>query len=215
MIRINLLGVERQKSRTSASWFDASQRATFACCVIFGLTALGVSGWYVSLTREASRLEAEIVVAQLEATRLEAVLAEIARAEAHRTQLQQRVAIIEDLRRGQSVPVQLLDHVSRSLPEMLWLTSLDQKPDAVNIEGRTTTLISLADFVANLGTNALVTKPIDIVNSQVEVATTTGGPGVDVIKFSVKAPLAPRPVPDAGAPDAGAPGGAPPAAAAR
>jgi hypothetical protein len=28
------------------------------------------------------------------------------------------------------VPVQLLDHVSRSLPDMLWLTAMDQDDDA-------------------------------------------------------------------------------------
>jgi len=218
MIRINLLGVERQKVRTSVSWLDASQRTTFGCCLILGLTALGISGWYWSLTRDAARLDAEIAAAQQEAATLQTVLAEIKRGEEHRARLQQRVGIIEELRRGQSVPVQLLDHVSRSLPDMLWLTSLDQKPDAVNLEGRTSTLISLADFVANLGTNALVAKPIDIVNSQVEVASDSGS-GVDVIKFSVKAPLAQAPAAAPatadGAAGPAAAGGAAPAAAPR
>ena len=212
MIRINLLGVERQKARKSVSLPDAAQRTTFACCVIFGLTILGLCGWYWSLSREAGRLEATIATAQQELASLQPVLAEVKRAEEHREELQQRVAIIEELRRGQSVPVQLLDHVSRSLPEMLWLTSLDQKAGEVSIEGRTTTLISLADFVANLGTNRLVQKPIDIVNSQVETASSGTGAGVDLIRFSVKAPLVQAP--GAGTADAGtpAPGGAPPAA---
>jgi hypothetical protein len=132
-----------------------------------------------------------VSAAQAEVARLTTVLAEVKRAEDRRAQLQQRVAIIEDLRRGQSVPVQMLDHVSRSLPDALWLTSLEQKPDDVTIEGRTTTLISLADFVANLGTNRLVQKPIDIINSEVESATgkSAAGPGTELIKFSVKAPL--------------------------
>jgi len=203
MIRINLLGVERQKARTSESWLDGAQRTTAACCLIFGLTVLGICGWYWSLARESARLEAEIAAAQQEVAALQVVLAEIRRGEERRAQLEQRVTIIEELRRGQSVPVQLLDHVSRSLPDMLWLTSLDQKPDAVNIEGRTTTLISLADFVANLGGNPLVAKPIDIVNSQVEAAPGTG-PGIDVIKFSVKAPLAQAPTADAADPQAAA-----------
>jgi type IV pilus assembly protein PilN len=136
------------------------------------------------------------------------VLDEVARAEARRAELKQRVAVIEDLREGQSVPVQLLDHVSRSVPDMLWLTALDQKNDAVQIEGRTTTLISLADFVANLGTNKLVTKPIDIVNSEVEASSSQSkNSTVDVIKFSVKAPLTPRhPQGDVAAGAAGAAG---------
>lgn len=187
MIRINLLGVERQKVRKTATFLDPQQRVTFACCAVFGLTALAIGGWYWSLDRQAAALRTEVSAAQAEAARLTAVLAEVKRAEDRRGQLQQRVAIIEELRRGQAVPVQMLDHVSRSMPDFLWLTALEQKADAVSIEGRTTTLISLADFVGNLGTNKLVQKPIDIVNSEVE-SKSQGDQ--DTIKFSVNAPLA-------------------------
>ena len=34
---------------------------------------------------------------------------------------------------------------------MLWLTDLDQKGNDVTIEGQSTTLIALSDFVGNLG----------------------------------------------------------------
>src|SRR5688572_22895682 len=193
MIRINLLGAQRPSVRKTSSFtlLDPSQRATFACCVIFGATALGVGGWYWSLTTKAAALDTEISAAQAEMTRLNKVLAEVKRAEDRRGQLQQRVAIIEELRRGQGVPVQMLDHVSRSLPDLLWLTALEQKADDVTIEGRTTTLISLADFVGNLGTNKLVEKPIDIINSQVEASSASAGAQAEeLIKFSVKAPLA-------------------------
>ena len=47
--------------------------------------------------------------------------------EAQREQLRQRVALITQLRSGQNIPVQLLDHISRSLPDMLWLTTMEQK----------------------------------------------------------------------------------------
>jgi type IV pilus assembly protein PilN len=204
MIRINLLGVERQKSKKSTPAFDASQRATLACVLVFALTAVGIGGWFWSLDRAAAQVRAETAAAQAEMARLQTVMAEVKRAEDRRSQLQERVKIIEELRRGQGVPVQLLDHVSRSLPDMLWLTTLEQKADAVNIEGKTTTLISLADFVGNLGTNALVRKPIDIVNSEVEAAPSDTKQGVDLIKFVVKAPLAQPPT--AGTGTAAAPG---------
>ena len=215
MIRINLLGVERQQPRKTASFtlFDAAQRTTFVCCLVFGLAAMGIAAWYWSLSRAADKVAADIALAQAEIVRLQPVLAEVARAEERRAQLKQRVDIIEELRQGQSVPVKLLDHVSRSLPDMLWLTALDQKADAVNIEGRTATLISLADFVANLGTNKVVSKPIDIVNSEVE-ASTDPKQGAEVIKFLVKAPLAQAATPPAAGRGAvpGVPGAVAPAA---
>ncbi len=121
--------------------------------------------------------------------------------EARRGQLQQRVALIEQLRGGQSVPVQLLDHVSRSLPDMLWLTELEQEGNALTIAGRSTTLIALSDFVGNLGRSPLLKKPIEIVESQVESVTGRGAnaaPAVELITFAVKAQMAAKVAPVAG-----------------
>lgn len=220
MIRINLLGVERQRVRKSAAVFDAALRTKLACGLVMGLAMAGVGAWYWSLSSEASRLDADLMAARRETTRLRGVLDEVKRAEDRRANLQQRVAVIQDLRDGQAVPVQLLDHVSHSVPDMLWLTALDQKGDAVQIEGRTTTLISLADFVGNLGTNRLVTKPIDIVNSEVEASSSQAKNAVDLIKFSVKAPLTPKAPPaghvaDSTVKGAAGRGAQPPAAGAR
>src|SRR5690554_3466270 len=120
MIRINLLGTERQKVHKAGPWLDGNNRATLLCVGVFALTAAGIGGWYWSLTSEAARLQNEIGVAQAEVARLTIVLAEVRRAEERRAQLQQRVQIIEELRAGQSVPVQMLDHVSRSVPDLLW-----------------------------------------------------------------------------------------------
>jgi type IV pilus assembly protein PilN len=194
MIRINLLGTERQKTRSKVvvPSFDLGQRLTFACSLILVAAALGIGWWYWSLNNEAARVEAEIVARQQEAARLQSLLAEVQRFETQRTQLQQRVQLIEQLRSGQSVPVQLLDHVSRSLPDMMWLTDMTQDGGAVTIKGLSTTLIGLSDFVGNLGNGALLKKPIEIVDSQVDSGR-AGGPNeqpVELINFTVKAELA-------------------------
>jgi type IV pilus assembly protein PilN len=191
VIRINLLGGERQKVKKTAA-FDTRQRMTLAGALVLLLAAAGNGWWYWSLTQTTARLEAETAAAQQEATRLRGVLTEVEQFEARRTQLQQRVALIEDLRGGQSVPVQLLDLVSRSLPEMLWLTGFEQDGEAITIEGRSTTLIGLSDFVGNLAANPLLKKPVEIVDSQVENAESGGNqPAAELIKFTVKAQLAP------------------------
>jgi type IV pilus assembly protein PilN len=213
MIRINLLGGERQKAKKAPA-FDAGRRITVASSLILVLAAGGIGWWYYSLNLESARVDMEIAAAQQEAARLQTLLAEVRDFESRRTQLQQRVALIEQLRSGQSMPVQLLDHVSRSLPDMLWLTQMDQQANEITIEGQSTTLIALSDFVANLGSGALLQKPIEIVNSQVEAAAAaagrTGG-GLELIKFTVKAQIVPAKPAQAGAAGRGAP---PPAAGA-
>jgi type IV pilus assembly protein PilN len=197
MIRINLLGVERKQTRAAkAPTFDVGQKLTVVCSLILVAGLLGIGYWYWSLNEASARVDREIAAANAEATRLRSLLTEVQQFEARRGQLTQRVQLIEQLRGGQSVPVQLLDHVSRSLPDMLWLTSMVQNGPELTIQGRSTTLIALSDFVGNLGTNPLLIKPIEIVNSEVDTqagaaqAARTGQPAVETIRFTVKAQVA-------------------------
>ena len=187
MIRINLLGVERPRARKAIA-FDVGQQLTLAASLILLVAALGIGWWYWSLSQESEQLDTELAAAQQEATRLRTLLAEVVQFEAQRQQLQQRVSLIAQLRSGQSVPVQLLDHISRSLPDMMWLTTVVQMGDDVTIEGQSTTLIALSDFVGNLSTGMLLERPIEIVNSQVQPATGTGTQAVpELIQFTVRA----------------------------
>jgi len=191
MIRINLLGGERQVKKR-AIVFDLGKRLTLACSLLLVMTAVGVGYWYYSLTQRSTQVDADIASARQEQARLQSIIREVAAFNQQRAQLQQRVALIEQLRGGQSVPVQLLDAVSKSVPDMLWLTDLEQKGSGLTIQGQSTTLISLSDFVGNLGNTSLLVKPIEIVDSKVETVSGSGpGSGVDLIKFTVKAQLAP------------------------
>lgn len=191
MIRINLLGVERQKTRKTTFSFNLAQGVPVLCGLIVVAAASGIGWWYWSLTQASAQVDADIVAARQESARLAGLMNEVKQFEAQRAQLQQRVSLIETLRGGQSIPVQLLDHVSKSLPDMLWLTDLEQDGPGLTIEGRATTLIALSDFVGNLGTGAVLTKPIEIVKSEVaEEVSTPGQPGTELIQFTVRAQVA-------------------------
>ena len=195
MIRINLLGVERKQVRSKGPSFDIGQQLTVACSLVLVGAMLGVGYWFWYLNEASTRVDREIVAANAEATRLRGLLLEVQQFEARKAQLTQRVQLIEQLRGGQSVPVQLLDHVSRSLPDMLWLTSMVQNGPALTIQGRSTTLIALSDFVTNLGTNPLLIKPIEIVSSEVDTSSNAaqarpGLPPVEMVRFTVKAQVA-------------------------
>jgi type IV pilus assembly protein PilN len=192
VIRVNLLGVERQKTRKPLLAIDPGQSVTVLCSLILVAAVLLIGWWYWSLSGETAQVEAEIAAAQQEAARLQPILAEVQQFEQQRTQLQERVTLIEQLRSGQSLPVQLLDHVSRSVPDMLWLTELSQQDNQLTIQGRSTTLISLSDFVGNLATSDLLQKPIEIVDSQVQPATGAGAQAVpELIQFTVRAQITP------------------------
>ena len=187
MIRINLLGVERTKTRKLPTFTIQAQQLTIACSLILVASFAGIGWWYWTLKQTAAQVETDITTAQQEQVRLQSVLAEVRQFEARRSQLQQRVQLIEQLRGGQTLPVQILDHISRSVPELLWLTDMEQKGDALTIQGRSNTLIAVSDFVANLGGSDIVAKPVDF-DTQVEMLQgAQGQPGIELYKFTVRA----------------------------
>ena len=210
MIRINLLGADRQKARKAIT-FDIAQRLTLACSLVLVAAALGIGWWYWSLSKASAALDAEIAGARSRQLQLASVLSQVQQFQARRTQLQQRVALIEQLRAGQSLPVQLLDHVSLSLPDTLWLTLLEQNAGTITIEGRSTTVPALTAFVTNLGNSPLLQKPIDIVDAKQELTEAPGQQNaVELLRFTVRARVAGTPSPGAaGAPGARGAGAAP------
>ena len=187
MIRINLISQTREKPRRrvpAASLVGSGPKITVACTLILALAALGIGWWYWSLRQEAGRLKDDIAVAEAETKRLQTLIVQVRQFETRKAQLQERVTLIEALRRGQSSPVHVLDAISRSVPDMLWLTQLDQKGPDVTIEGRCMTLTSISDFVDNLARSGWFKKPVEIVNSQVEQGPAGAG---ELIKFTLKA----------------------------
>jgi type IV pilus assembly protein PilN len=187
MIRINLLGVERTKTRKLPTFTVQAQQLTIACGLVLVASAAGIGWWFWALRQTAAQVEIDITTAQQEQVRLQSVLAEVKRFETRRSQLQQRVQLIEQLRAGQTLPVQLLDHISRSVPEMLWLTEMDQKDDVLTIQGRANTITATSDFVANLANSELLVKPLDMRNEVEALPATQGQPGVELYKFTVRA----------------------------
>ena len=187
MIRINLLGVERTKTRKLPTFTIQAQQLTIACSLILVASFAGIGYWWWTLRQSAAQVETDIATAQQEQQRLQSVLAEVKQFEARRSQLQQRVQLIEQLRAGQTLPVQLLDQISRSVPDMLWLTDMEQKGDALTIQGRANTLVAAADFVSNLERTGLLTRPLDMETQVEALQSGTGQPTLEIYKFTVRA----------------------------
>jgi type IV pilus assembly protein PilN len=199
MIRINLLAGERDRPKTKVAVpFDIGQKVTLVCSLILVVTALGIGWWWWALDREKARIAGDITEAQRETARLQSILQQVASFNKQKQQLQQRVGLIEALRKGQSGGVHMLDELSKALPEMLWLTQLKQDGGELTIEGRCTTLTALSDLVANLEHSRYFRKPVEIVDSQVDNSQTQGP---ELIKFALKATFAipgMQPAPKAG-----------------
>ena len=189
MIRINLLAIERdrakRRSTAAATGPQATQqRITLLCSLLLVLTALGVGWWYWSLKVQSDRIEEDIVTSQKETARLRSLIQQVQTNDARRAQLQERVGLIEELRKGRDGAVRMLDEISRSLPDMLWLTEVKQQGADLTITGRCTSLTALSDFVDNLKLGGYF-KPVEILDSQVEGTPPAGVSALT--RFSIKA----------------------------
>lgn len=208
MIRVNLLAVERERSRKPLVAIPAAQRVTIGASLILLLTVLGIGWWFWTLRQQSLAVDREILAAEGETQQLRGVLTQVQKFETRKAQLQQRVTLIEQLRRGQAGPVRVLDALSRSLPERVWLTDLKQAAAEFTISGYSTSMTALSDFVGNLETTQWFKRPVEIIDSQVQDDPKTG----ELVKFSIKAtftdPNAPATPPSLAAPKPGGRGGA-------
>lgn len=197
MIRINLLAVERGAAKRGAL-IPAAHRVTIAASLILLATALIVGWWFWSLRQTSQQLDEDIARAEAETQQLRSVLNQVQKFETRKAQLQQRVTLIEQLRRGQTAPVHVVDELSRALPDRLWLTEVAQKGEELTISGMTSALTGVSDFVANLESSQWFKRPVDIVDSEMD-------PKTEIVKFSIKARINNPEAPAAPAPPAAAP----------
>jgi len=185
MIRINLLAAERDRAKKKAVTLGTvGQKLTIGCSLILVLGGLAIGWRYWTVNHDSAELDKEIAAAQQETTRLHSVIEQVQQFEQRKAQLQQRVVLIEQLRKGQTGPVHMLDQISRALPPMLWLTEVKQTGAEIVIEGKCTSPIGVSDFVANLEASGYFKRSIDIVSTSTE---TMSQPQTEVIKFSIKA----------------------------
>jgi type IV pilus assembly protein PilN len=185
MIRINLLAAERDRAKKKAVTLGTvGQKLTIGCSLILVLGGLAIGWRYWTVNHDSADLDKEIAAAQQETTRLHSVIEQVQQFEQRKAQLQQRVVLIEQLRKGQTGPVHMLDQISRALPPMLWLTEVKQTGAEIVIEGKCTSPIGVSDFVANLEASGYFKRSIDIVSTSTETMTQ---PQTEVIKFSIKA----------------------------
>ena len=187
MIRINLLTAERKTAKAAASkGFEAGQKMMILGSLILLLVAAALGWRYWSLGQQAADIEARIEAATREEERLQAILTQVREFEARKNLLQQRLDLIETLRKGQNAPVHMIDQVSRALPDMTWLTNITQSPDGytLTMQGRCLTLTSLSDFIGNLEGSRYFIRPVEIINSQVEAGDGKETP--DLINFTIR-----------------------------
>ena len=167
MIKVNLLDTSRKKTTSGVKFGGAIGALPVVLALIVVGSAIGGYLWYSSVATQIEELT--IKNAQLEAqkTQLDAIIKLDAIYEERKKTLENRINIIERLRRDQVSPVVSLDALSEAInrTEYVWLASLDQNNTLFSMSGTSTSVNALADFVSNLENTGFFSN-INLVNAQ-------------------------------------------------
>ena len=181
MIRVNLLAT-RAAGRHAETWWQLSL-ALLALLVLVAVGARlhGAQSHQLTVQRdEQRRLQADL-------QGLQPLLEQAARLKIEKAELENKVSIIGGLRGAQRQPARLLAAISQSLPEHLWLDTIRDTDEGLEITGKSFDNTDIAAFMENLGATAGAPfSRVVLVESKAAMLH-----GKAIIAFTVSAHLAP------------------------
>lgn len=165
MIRINLLGLPRQKkggrggaagatsmmpAMGGGSGEGPSASMILGVFAVIGVLALG--GLYYRASSEQTRLQTEIKKEVAEGQRLANVKTKYETRKKEAEIFEKRVKVIDQLRADQGGPVSLLNTVGETVnnTDAVWLSDLNEQGSSININGTALSTAAVANLMTNL-----------------------------------------------------------------
>ncbi len=209
MIKVNLLSQGPAAKKTAREWVPAAQKGAVKGFAMLLVTAASIGGYWWFLSNQKSSLDARIAGAEAELVRLNEAAKLVDRATKRKNELSERLSLIDRLRTAKRGPVTLLETVSRSTPEGLWLLEIKQAGTFTTVDGRAMSLTSVTDFAQQLQNSGLFQHPVEILTTATETFEEQ-----TVVRFTDKAEAIKPAKPAATTSPAATPAPPPPAAAA-
>lgn len=154
MIKINLVGERKRPAAPGPSQLKGIQEgANVGLWALVGLILAGVLvtlGHLYILNGKLQDMLTQVAEAEEEVKELEPYIREVEEYKAKKAELERKVQVIQQLKTNQRGPVQIMDRVSRALPELLWLTRMDVSPTTITISGEAFNTNAVANFIENL-----------------------------------------------------------------
>lgn len=168
MIRINLVGEGRKpvvaKSPTSRGPFFeelmSGENAAVYWLLVPVVLALVLGGIYWWTLRGTVSDNREVISErQRRVDELQEIIARVEAYEREAAELEQKIEVITELKDNQRGPVEMMDTVSRALPELLWINRLDQSGERIQIDGQALNFNAISNFIEALDDSALFMEP--------------------------------------------------------
>jgi Tfp pilus assembly protein PilN len=162
MIRINLLGKAKPKSKRAAAAAGAggdfestgspNSLNVLAAVVVLAITAAGIYWYQSQLTKQAAGIKADMDAAVRDAQRLAETKSRFEQRQKIKEEYDTRVKVIDALRAGQAGPVEMLTMVSSTVnnTDEVWLNALNDGGANVSVEGVALSTNAVANLMTNL-----------------------------------------------------------------
>lgn len=154
MIKINLLSegrrpvVARKAKPTLNLGGQDPNNLLLIAGMILGLLVAG--GWWYITDAEAKSVARQVRETEAEFEKLRPIINEVNQFKQKQADLENKVAVIKSLKRAQKGPVHIMDRVSRSVPELLWLDSMTVRGTRIELKGKAFNTNAVAAFIQNL-----------------------------------------------------------------
>jgi type IV pilus assembly protein PilN len=154
MPRINLLPWREQERKVRRREFMVAAGGAVIAAVIFTLGGkLLYSSWTDAQNEKNNLLKKEIV-------KLDAQIADIQDIENRRQRLLSRMEIIEKLQRKRPEIVHLFDEIVKTVPDGIYLTSLKQVGNKLEIHGVAQSSTRVSTFMRNIDSSVWMDNPV-------------------------------------------------------
>jgi len=175
MIRINLAAAERAAKKKTAiapgpSLPSAGTLQSYLLLAVFagGAAVLCAGTWWLQ-SNKLKDLDTRIAADQKRQRDLQAIARQVQDFQQKKATLENKVAVIEMLRAAQKSPVHMLDEISKSLPDYVWLTQMDETRGNVRFTGQSNSLAAVADFISAMQRSGWF-PTVELVSSQEQKA---------------------------------------------
>ena len=125
--------------------------------LVLGL--LASAGYWFWNKRELTQRQQVADQRTVEAQKLEAIIKEVEDYQKRKDSLQQRIDLINQLKQNQKGPVRIMDQISRDLPDLVWLDSMDIAGGKVSLAGRGLNPNAIALFIENIKNDPYFEEP--------------------------------------------------------
>ena len=144
MIRINLLPIRQTRRR------ETVQQQLLAFAGVLILTIFACVSWWSWASSQSERVANEIKKKEQELAQLDKINGEVNVFNAKKKELEEKLKVISQLKKGKTGPVRALDDLATEIPKRVWLTAMTEEAGAVTFKGNAIDHEDVSAFMKSL-----------------------------------------------------------------